>query len=151
MNLGFQSKLSATEIGEKSGRSVWRLNESLVFRLNSVICIEAPKGFETDLASVPRLPLIYDAWGDRAHREAVIHDYMYRKDAHKWIWDKDYPVAHEGTISKEDADWYFRQAMILNGVSWFVYHPMYLAVRTAGASSFHKMSVTDHFPLDKED
>ncbi len=37
-----------------------------------------PEGFVTDLASVPRLPFMFWLLGDRAHRSAVLHDYLYR-------------------------------------------------------------------------
>ena len=37
--------------------------------------VEASTGFQTDLASVPRVPIAYYFWGARCHREAVVHDY----------------------------------------------------------------------------
>lgn len=40
--------------------------------------IRVPKGFITDKASVPRVPIIYWFFGDRAHRESVIHDYLFQ-------------------------------------------------------------------------
>jgi hypothetical protein len=39
--------------------------------------ITVPKGFVTDLASVPRLPLMHWFFGGRARRSAVLHDYLY--------------------------------------------------------------------------
>lgn len=36
-----------------------------------------PEAFETDLASVPRLPLMYLLCGNTADEAAVIHDYLY--------------------------------------------------------------------------
>lgn len=149
MECGFLNYLDATEIGEYNGRAVWRLNASLDFRLDKYRLMHVPAGFETDLASVPRLPLIYMIWGDRAHREAVLHDYMYRIDAIVMFGSKLSP------ISKEDADWYFRRAMISEsldvgkiGQPYYVYQPMYLAVRMFAGGSFHRMRVMDHFPLD---
>ena len=60
---------------------IYVLTEPLIFQSNVMGLIEVPAGFNTDFASVPRLPLIYAVWGDRAHREAVLHDYLYRIDA----------------------------------------------------------------------
>lgn len=40
--------------------------------------IRAPRGFISDLASVPRVPGAYWLVGGRAKWEAVIHDYLYR-------------------------------------------------------------------------
>ena len=132
----FLNTLDYMEIGKKDGRTVYKLDTPLRFRLNDVDD-EIPAGFETDLASVPRLPIVFLIWGDRAHREAVFHDWGYRKDC---------PLG----LSKEDADWYFREAMIGRGNPWYIYHPMYLAVRFAGTSSYHRMNVMDHFELDEK-
>ncbi len=131
----FMGLLDAKEIGESSGRTVHKLDTELVWE-HGLVRITVPVGFETDLASVPRLPIAYWLWGDRAHREGVLHDYLYRIDA-------------SPALQKEDCDWYFREAMIGQDNSWFVYHPMWLAVRCAGGSSFHRMNVMDRFPLDK--
>ena len=40
--------------------------------------VSVPKGFVTDLASVPRLPFVYWSVGGRARRAAGIHDYLYQ-------------------------------------------------------------------------
>ncbi len=140
---GFLNLLSATEIGSSDGRSVWRLNEPLVFMLSKDRKIIIPALFESDLASVPRLPIIYGIWGDRAHREAILHDYCYRIDAKIFNGDSVKYVASRG-----DADWYFRMAMISRGRSWFIYQPMFWAVVLAGSGSYHRMKVMDKFPLD---
>lgn len=39
--------------------------------------IRVPDGFVTDFASVPRLPLVYLKFANRAHQAAVLHDYLY--------------------------------------------------------------------------
>lgn len=39
--------------------------------------IKVPAGFETDLASVPRLPFMYLLCGATADEAAVVHDYLY--------------------------------------------------------------------------
>lgn len=41
--------------------------------------IRVPSGFMTDFASVPRLPLVYLAYGNKAHLPAVAHDFLYRE------------------------------------------------------------------------
>ncbi len=130
----FLNILSADEIGTFKSRTVHRLTKPLIWE-NGPLTVTIPVGFETDLASVPRVPIVYLIWGDRAHREAVLHDYLYRIDA-------------VPQVEKETADWYFREAMKGQGNSWFVYQPMYLAVRAAGSSSWHRMKVMDHFEVD---
>lgn len=39
--------------------------------------IIVPKGFRTDLASVPRLPIIYLLCGGTSNEAAVVHDHLY--------------------------------------------------------------------------
>lgn len=139
----FSGLLNSTEIGMKDGRTVHRLNGCLVWA-HGEKRVEIPEGFETDLASVPRLPFIYWIWGDRAHREAVLHDYLYRIDAVLWIGTS---ICKD--VEKKEADWLFREAMKGQGRSWGIYQPMYIAVRAAGGSSFHRMKIMDHFELDE--
>jgi hypothetical protein len=49
--------------------------------------ITVPVGFETDLASVPRLPLIYMALGGKGPKSSVVHDWLYAQQAGKWFAD----------------------------------------------------------------
>lgn len=59
-----------------SGR--WALVRSFTFysaKLGRAFTV--PKGFHTDLASVPRLPLMYWLCGATADEAAVIHDFLY--------------------------------------------------------------------------
>lgn len=84
--------------------------------------------FETDFASVPRVPFIYESWGNRAHREAVLHDYLYRVDSR--------PV-----VTFSQANRVFLEAMTSRGVSWWIRWPMYWAVCLCGWWSYHKLHV----------
>jgi hypothetical protein len=84
--------------------------------------------FETDFASVPRVPVVYEAWGDRAHREAVLHDYLYRIDST--------PV-----VAKAIADSVFLEAMQSTGKPWYISRFMYWGVCLGGGSSYHKKKV----------
>ena len=88
------------------------------------ITITAPKGFVTDFASVPRVPIVYELFGDRAHHESVIHDFLYQ--THGIRID----------VPRDMADKVFREAMIVRGKSKFVYTGMYWGVRLGGASSY---------------
>ena len=82
--------------------------------------IIVPAGFVTDKASVPRVPFVYMFFGDRAHREAVIHDYLYQTHI----------------VSKKNADKIFKEAMNARGKSAFVRWGMYLGVVLGGRSSY---------------
>lgn len=79
-----------------------------------------PKGFVTDLASVPRLPLIYDALGDMAQMPAVVHDYLYST----------------APVPREVADKVLLEAMELTGISWVKRHAIYAGVRVGGGSHY---------------
>lgn len=62
------------------GTGLWMLTAP--FRYYSSLLrreVEVPYGFVHDYASVPRLPLIYAATGNRYHRPAVLHDYLCRQ------------------------------------------------------------------------
>ena len=75
-----------------------------------------PKGFITDFASVPRVPVIYFAFGDRAHHESVLHDALYKT----------------GTVSRKMADAVFLEAMKARGKKWWIRTGMWWGVRLGG-------------------
>ena len=128
---GFVSALKIEDVGTCGGRTIYRLEAPLVYD-NGERVITVPVGFETDLASVPRLPIVYMMWGDRAHREAVLHDYLYRTDS---VPD----------LPRVDCDELFRQAMISRGNPWRIYQPMYWGVRLGGWLSYKKLHVLQNF------
>jgi hypothetical protein len=110
--------------------SVWRLTAPLLYESDILGMITVPEGFYTDLASVPRIPLIYTLWGGRSHHEAVIHDYLYRIDS--------IPPA-----TFDQANDVFLEAMEVRGKSWFVRKAMYWGVCVGGWTSYHKKGVGD--------
>lgn len=78
-----------------------------------------PKGFETDFASVPRLPFAYWLTGGLGDRAAVLHDFLYSVGAgRKW------------------ADLMFRAALEAEGVSAWRRQLMYLGVRLGGGTYY---------------
>jgi len=111
-----------------AGNYVWILDSPLIYSSEIAGIISVPAGFQTDLASVPRLPFIYSMWGSRAHREAVIHDYLYRIGC---IPDVPYSTAND----------VFFEAMGSRCVSPWIAWPMYFAVCFAGWTAFKKLSV----------
>lgn len=114
----------------KDDDRVWILGASLIYKSDILGLIEVPEGFETDFASVPRVPIAYTLFGDRAHRESVIHDFLYRTDC--------LPVA---TFSQ--ANNVFLEAMECRGKGWFVRKMMYWGVCCGGFASYHKRKVGD--------
>jgi hypothetical protein len=110
---------------------IWLLHEPLVYDSELLDCtVTVPVGFQTDLASVPRVPVLYVKWGNRAHREAVIHDYLYRIDS--------IPV-----VTFDQANNVFKEAMVARGKTKDIYEGMYKGVCLGGKSSYHRKYVED--------
>jgi hypothetical protein len=123
----FLTELEIKNITDK----LWKLTTPLVYKsdlLDRTICV--PSGFVTDLASVPRVPIVYYFWGGRCHREAVIHDYLYRTDSA--------PV-----VSCSLANRVFLEAAKTRGKAFLVRVPMFVGVVLGGWCSFHRKKVTD--------
>lgn len=124
----FLTPLRAELVGERSGRSVWRLTHTLVYSGDS-IQIAVPAGFETDFASVPRWPLVWWLAADTAHAPSVVHDYLYRMDG----------------VSRKEADDIFYEAMAadqpelgIRAVPRWRRWLMWAAVRTMGSGVWAK-------------
>jgi hypothetical protein len=125
---GFLNHMVNEELGEVDGKTIYALRKALWYVAHTGITIIIQEGFQHDLASVPRIPIVYEAWGNRSHREAVLHDYLYRSDSA--------PV-----VERAEADEHFKMAMISRKQPWRVYHPMWLGVRLCGKWSYHKRTV----------
>ncbi len=92
--------------------------------------VEAPTGFQTDLASVPRVPIAYYFWGARCHREAVIHDLLCRIDS-------------DPVVNLDTANNIFQEAMIVRKKPLYIRKPMYWGVCIGTWKYFHKRNVAD--------
>ncbi len=79
----------------------------------------APKGFVTDFASVPRIPVAYLLTGGCADQAAVIHDWLY--------------TSHE--VDRAMADAVFREAVALGNPGWRAWL-MWAGVRIGGGGSW---------------
>lgn len=75
-----------------------------------------PVGFNTDFASVPRLPLVYWTTGNTAHKAAVVHDFLYRT----------------GAEARTVCDAIFDEAMEVSGTPAWRRKVMWLGVRLFG-------------------
>lgn len=92
--------------------------------------IRVPAGFMTDFASVPRLPLIYLAYGNKAHLPAIPHDFLYSEGGTE--------------ADREYADLVFLHGMLgtvvpdgENSLTEEDAYAMYRAVRGFGAGRFN--------------
>lgn len=82
--------------------------------------IFVPDGYITDLDSVPRLPIVYVLFKNRAPKSAVLHDWLY----------------HQGDLPRKTCDDLFLCAMEYEGVAGWIRSAMYRGVRLAGASRY---------------
>lgn len=106
------------------GDKLWLLLDSLEYDSDILGKIVVPKGFYTDLASVPRVPIAYWLWGGRAHYEAIIHDYLFRTDSlPKCTWSQ--------------ANKVFLEAMAARKKSVLIRYPMYWGVCFGSAAMWH--------------
>lgn len=110
---------------------IWILDAPLIYESDLVGRIEVPVDFQTDFASVPRLPIIYSLFGDRAHREAVIHDYIFRIDS--------IPI-----VSFEISNKVFLEAMTVRNKPVYIRYPMYYGVCLGAKNAYHKRYVKDN-------
>lgn len=112
---------------EHIGPNQWRLSEPLFYHSpDGSVRVTIPRGFECDLASIPRI-----FWGllspaGRYARAAVLHDYLYTIAS---------PRTEE---TRAAADWEFLVAMKAEGVRWLARNTMFAAVRNFGAPIFYR-------------
>lgn len=116
LEVGYYTPLRAEHIKGKW----WVLTDELVFySAITDMTIRTPRGFVTDFASVPRVPLAYWFFGSRADAPAATHDDLYRS----------------GLLPRKVADQVFLEAMEAEGYSWITRHTMYSFVRAFGWAS----------------
>ena len=105
-------------VTEHLGDQYHRLAKPLVYQSGLVEDkIWVPKGFVTDFASVPRLPVVYWIAGGRADKAACVHDYLYRFKLH---------------LGRAKADRIFYEAMREAGYNWAFANNNYYWVRAFG-------------------
>ncbi len=100
----------------------WVLLVPLVYKSDvpGVGYVSVPGGFDTDFASVPRLPFMYWLLGDRANHAAVIHDYLYRT----------------ALVPRATADQVFREAAAVEGVNVVARWAMWGGIRIGGWAAY---------------
>lgn len=102
-------------------RGAWRIAE-LVSYDNGVVSVTVPKGFVTDLASIPKALRWFVSNDDyRVIRPAIIHDWLYLK--HR---------VDGGSISRAQADLLFYEMLRVEGMGVIKAKLMYAAVRIGG-------------------
>lgn len=117
----FITDLCIKTVGEDDEQEKWVLTAPLIFESKRLGCpIIVPSGYHTDLASTPRLPLVYWLFGNTARKAAVLHDFLY------------------GTamVTRSMADAIMRDAAEATNVSWLRRWGMWAAVRVFGGQFY---------------
>jgi hypothetical protein len=116
----YLSPLIVRELDDK----IWELTADFLYKSDLYGgVIKIPAGFPTDFASVPRIiPIAYALLGDRAHRPAAIHDWLYACQA----------------LPRELADKIIKEAMALERISPFIKYPIYWGVKIGGQGSWNE-------------
>lgn len=110
--------LSALVVEKLAGK-FWRLRAPFHARCGGDLVV-VPDGYTTDLATVPRVPIIFLAFGAIGEKAATLHDFLYGQGAHPRSW----------------CDEVLRDALAAEGVSWWRRQAMYRAVRIAGRAHY---------------
>lgn len=120
--IGFATLLDVELINPAAygGRGLWRLRSPLIFNSRHIGIVFVEAGFETDFASVPRVPLVFDLMGDMAHSAGTVHDWLY----------------YRAEVPRKLADMVLREAALASGVSPWRASLMYRAVRLFGSSHY---------------
>lgn len=106
----------------RRGLQLWKLTEEFIFISgNYRMRITVPKGFVTDLASIPKIPFLYEYLGNIIQMPAVIHDYLYST----------------AEVSRIVADGILLEAMQVTNVDKAQQGLIYNGVRVGGESAYN--------------
>jgi hypothetical protein len=107
------------EIADDQDDGKWLLIQPLIYQSDVALeTFTVPAGFQTDLASVPRLPFVFLLAGDCARQAAVVHDFLY--------------TSH--LVDRATADAVLREASAITGVPVWKRWLMWTGVRAFGGS-----------------
>lgn len=127
-----------THPSTRGGRSLWGVQRELTYEAgDSHDLITVPKGFVTDLASIPRpVWTVYPPDGPWV-KAAVIHDFLYFT-AGDGIWFKHRGVARTTPYARREADDIFREAMADRGIGATDRAAIWAAVRVGGGRGWRR-------------
>lgn len=95
----------------------WWVNEEIVYESSVAnMTITIPKGFPTDLTTVPKIPFIYEEFANEAIKASVIHDFLYTSKI----------------VDRKMADDIFKEASLASNVPKWKTDIMWSALRVFG-------------------
>lgn len=112
--------VTALQVELQGDRKTWKLLSEFVYEDSEHGRIAVARGFETDFASVPRLPVVFDLVGAYGHAAATLHDWLYSS----------------GLVPRKSADRIFREALRATGIARWRAWLMWAGVRLGGSSHY---------------
>lgn len=114
----FLTKLEVA-VADNTDDGRWIVTQPLIYQSDvAKQTFIVPRGFQTDMASVPRLPLVFLLAGDTSRQASVVHDFLYSTH----------------TVSREVADSVLREASAVTQVPAWRRWIMWAGVRVFGGS-----------------
>jgi len=111
---------------DKKDDGKWIVCSPFGFISDDIGDVYVPAGFKTDLASVPRIPIIFELFGDTSCEAAVIHDFLYSNEFERqWV-------------TRYKADCVLLEASKATDVPKWRRYPIFWAVRLFGWLYWHK-------------
>ncbi len=111
----------------QSEPALWKLTLPLIYQSDvAQDTFVVPPGFITDLASVPRYPIVYFLAGGTSNEASVIHDWLYSSHV----------------VPRSVADAVLREASALTGVPGWRRWIMWAGVRLGGGSHWVEKPTT---------
>jgi hypothetical protein len=105
----------------RQGRQLYMLDSPLMYDSDVAgLIITAPTGFVSDLASIPRWPIVYFLLNAEADVPSVTHDFLYST----------------AVLPRKLADEVFKEASILTGVPEWKAWGAFIGVRIGGSGHY---------------
>jgi hypothetical protein len=121
LKLDYMTDSAGNLLKNRDGRQLFKLLYPFSYYSDILGCIiTVPMGFVTDLASIPRLPVIYLLLNGIADEAGVVHDYAYST----------------GLIPRIKADMMLKEACISLGIPEWKAEAIYLGVRIGGSGHY---------------
>jgi hypothetical protein len=126
----FFSKLQI-EVADNVDDGKWVLTAALIYQSDVAgRTFTVPKGFQTDLNSTPRWPVVFWLFGASSSEAAAIHDWLYS--------------SHE--VTRAMADQVLREASAVTDVPAWRRWGIWAGVRVGGASHWEPAPAADQVP-----
>ncbi len=123
---------NALVIKDAGDGKYWTVQEPFRYYMGSEasnVCVDIPRGFKTDLASVPRLARLLVPKLGKYNAAAVVHDRLYKQGEYTVLSPG---VSYPCDITRKKADDVFNEAMKICGVSPWRRRLIYCGVRVGG-------------------